>query len=181
MKYYDNTCRSLISELLNGYRKMLEQSMISTNEQNYQILVRDKITKIDEVLKAVKPSMFDALTVQKIEKLQSDRFLKQKAAELEADYEAKLEVAKRELEDKLRTQIEEELRNERAEKKKRKKAKKESDAEMAAKAMELLLKTAQQSGQPVAQQATSQEIPSDEPDENNEDDMFPDAEIDNID
>ena len=52
---------------------------------------------------------------------------------------------------------------------------------MAAKAMELLLKTAQQGGQSVAQQTPSQEIPSDEPDENNEDDMFPDAEIDNID
>lgn len=135
MKYYDTAFRSLLTEILSSYRKMLEQSIIATNEQNYQILVSDKIKKIDEVLKIIRPSIFDALTVQKIEKLQTEKFFQEKeveykkqAEQLKTDYEMKLELAKRELKEQLRTQIEEKLRKERAEKKKRKKAIKQQTA-----------------------------------------------------
>lgn len=186
MRYYDTSFRNLLTEILSGYRKMLEQSMIAANDQNYRILVSDKIKKIDESLKIIKPSMFDALTVTKIEKLQTEKFLKDKAAEYEekekqlaADYEAKLELAKRELEDQLRTQIEEEIRKERAEKKKRKKAKKDSDA---ATAIELLLKNMQQNGQTVAVQSSSKsdEQSDSTPDDDDDDDMFPEPELDTV-
>ena len=186
MRYYDTACRNLLTEILSGYRKMLEQSMIATNDQNYQILVSDKIKKIDEILKIIKPSMFYALTVQKIEKLQTEKFLQEKEAEykkqaeqLQSDYDAKLEFAKREIEAQLRTQIEEEIRKERAEKKKQKKAKKESDTALA---MELLLKTVQQNGQPMNVSSSPMPIKKTEStsDDNNDDDMFPEPEIDTI-
>lgn len=183
MRFYDAACRSLIAELLSGYRKMLEQTMIAANDQNYRILVSDKIKKIDEILKVIKPSMFDALTVQKIEKLQAEKFLTDKAAEyrqkeeqLRADYEAKLELTKCELADQLRPQIEEELRRERAERKKRKKAKKESET---AAAMEILLKTVQ-NGQTAAVQPSHQSGQSDSTPDSEDDDMFPDPEIDTL-
>lgn len=186
MRYYDTACRNLLIEILSGYRKMLEQSMIAANDQNYQILVSDKIKKIDELLKVIKPSMFDALTVQKIEKLQTEKFLQEKEAEykkqaeqLQSDYDAKLELAKRQLESQLRTQIEEEIRKERAEKKKRKKAKKESDTALA---MEFLLKTVQQNGQATVVSSPQSPVKKTEStsDDNNDDDMFPEPEIDTV-
>ena len=130
--------------------------------------------------------MFDALTVQKIEKLQAEDFLKEKEAaykkqaeQLKADYDARLELAKREIEDKLRKQIEEELRKERAEKKKRKKTTKESEAAMA---MEILLKTVQQNGQPsaVSPSPPVKQTESTSDDEDADDDLFPDPELDSI-
>lgn len=127
MNYYDKAFRQNLSELLTSYRKMLEQASVVSADQNYNILVNEKIKKVDEALKIVKPSTFDFLTERKIEKLQTDEYLKQKAAEydkkvdeVKKEYEIKLELAKQE----LRESIKAELKRERDEKKRLKKAKK---------------------------------------------------------
>ena len=69
MKYYDGEFRTALIELLTSYRKFLEQASIASTDQNYTILVNNTIKKIDEYIKIIKPSMFDFLSVGKIEKL----------------------------------------------------------------------------------------------------------------
>lgn len=140
MRYYDNEFRAKLSEILKDHRKMLEQKMISSDDHTNQIVFRSKINEVDEVLKVVKPSMFDALQVRKIEKLQAEQFSQVKTEELKAQ---------------LRKEVEEELRKERAEKKKQKKAKKESDAMLA---IQELIKNAQQNGQPAAISSGTQSV-----------------------
>ena len=115
---------------------MLEQASVASSEQNYNILVNEKMRKVDEALKIVKPSTFDFLTERKIEKLQADEYLKKRAAEIKKEYEVKLELAKRE----LRESIKAELKREREKKKKRKREQAAMDM------LPVLLKNMQTSG-----------------------------------
>lgn len=92
MKYYDGEFRKALMELLTNFRKFLEQASIGSTDQNYTILVNNTIKKIDEYIKIIKPSMFDFLSVGKIEKLQEDEFLKHKAEELEQSFEERVKA-----------------------------------------------------------------------------------------
>ena len=92
MKYFDAEFRKALMELLNNFRKFLEQASIGSTDQNYTILVNNTIKKIDEYIKIIKPSMFDFLSVGKIEKLQEDEFLKHKAEELEQSFEERVKT-----------------------------------------------------------------------------------------
>ena len=98
MMYFDSEFRRALSEILGNYRKSLEQALIGSSDQNYTILINDRIKKIDEYQKIIKPSLLDSLTTAKIQKLQGKEFLKNKAEELEKSYEDKLktEVAAKE-------------------------------------------------------------------------------------
>lgn len=106
MNYYDKSTREELIVLLTGYRKLLEQSRIAAQDQSYNILVTDRIKRIDEMIKTVKPSAFDFLTERKIEKLQSEKYLQQQ-----------LETAKVKMKEQLRTEITDELKKECEEKK----------------------------------------------------------------
>ncbi len=133
MSYYDAATRNAIIELLDGYRKMLEQSRIASQDESYRILITDRIKKIEEIKKEIKPSPFDFLTERKIEKLQSDKYLQQQ-----------LETAKAEMKGQLRAEIAAELKKEREEKKKRKKEKKEAKVKTEMQPEELLAMLVQQ-------------------------------------
>lgn len=173
MTYYDKAFRKSLLELLAGYRKMLEQASVASSEQNYNILVNEKIKKVDEAFKIVKPSTFDFLTERKIEKLQADEYLKEKEAEIKKEYEAKLELAKQE----LRESIKAELKREREKKKKRKREQAAMDM------LPVLLKNMQTSGGDIQPDETDSsndgEIKSDEQDNDDFTD-FPEPEIESI-
>ena len=136
MTYYDKAFRRSLLEPLTSYRKMLEQASVASSEQNYNILVNEKMSKVDEALKIVKPSTFDFLTERKIEKLQADEYLKERESEIQKEYEVKLELAKQE----LRESIKAELKREREKKKKRKREQAAMDM------LPVLLKNMQTSG-----------------------------------
>ena len=99
-------------ELLNNFRKFLEQASIGSTDQNYTILVNNTIKKIDEYIKIIKPSMFDFLSVGKIEKLQEDEFLKHKAEELEQSFEERVKAETEKAIAKVERSIRERLESE---------------------------------------------------------------------
>jgi hypothetical protein len=101
---------------LGNYRKSLEQALIGSSDQNYTILINDRIKKIDEYQKIIKPSLLDSLTTAKIQKLQGKEFLKNKAEELEKSYEDKLKTEVAAKEQDLQKSIRETLDKEFAEK-----------------------------------------------------------------
>ena len=113
MKYFDTEFRKFLEDLLGAFRKFLEQARISSKDQNYIILVNETVGKVDKAVKIVKPSAFDFLFVGKIQKLQEDEFLKQKAVELEQSFEervkAETEKAAEELRKSIRSSLEKEF------------------------------------------------------------------------
>lgn len=113
MKYFDTEFRKFLEDLLGAFRKFLEQARISSKDQNYIILVNETVGKVDKAVKIVKPSAFDFLSVGKIQKLQEDEFLKQKAVELEQSFEervkAETENAAEELRKSIRSSLEKEF------------------------------------------------------------------------
>ena len=116
MMYFDSEFRRALSEILGNYRKSLEQALIGSSDQNYTILINDRIKKIDEYQKIIKPSLLDSLTTAKIQKLQGKEFLKNKAEELEKSYEDKLKTEVAAKEQDLQKSIRETLDKEFAEK-----------------------------------------------------------------
>ena len=110
MKYFDTEFRKFLEDLLGAFRKFLEQARISSKDQNYIILVNETVGKIDKALKIVKPSAFDFLSVGKIQKLQEDEFLKQKAVELEQSFEERVKAETEKAAEELRKSIRSSLR-----------------------------------------------------------------------
>lgn len=108
MKYYDSIFRKGLLELLSSCRKVLQQVELSSADKNYNFFLTDTIKKVDEACKIISPSPFDFLTEKKLEKLQSDEFLKQKAEE----YDAKLEHIRNDIADELREKLREEIMQE---------------------------------------------------------------------
>ena len=45
MMYFDSEFRKALSEILGNYRKSLEQALIGSSDQNYTILINDRIKK----------------------------------------------------------------------------------------------------------------------------------------
>lgn len=105
MNYYDISFRKSLLELLSSYRKMLHHAELSSTDKNYNFFITDMIKKVDETYKIVSPSPFDFLSERKLEKLQSDEFLKQKADELDR----KLESIRKDIANELREKIQKEM------------------------------------------------------------------------
>lgn len=105
MNYYDSNFRKNLLELLSSCRKMLRQVELSSTDKEYNFFITDMIKKVDEAYKIVSPSPFDFLSEKKLEKLQSDEFLKQKADELDK----KLKSVRKDVADELREKIEKEM------------------------------------------------------------------------
>lgn len=105
MNYYDSNFRKNLLELLSSCRKMLRQVELSSTDKEYNFFITDMIKKVDEAYKIVSPSPFDFLSERKLEKLQSDEFLKQKADELDK----KLKSVRKDVADELREKIEKEM------------------------------------------------------------------------
>ena len=101
MTYYEKEFRTFLIGILNDYRKMIESSLASSQDPNYHHLSNYRKNQIDEAIRTIKPSSFDALRASKIEKLQEEKFLKQKAEENKAEYEKQAEALKQEYEVKL--------------------------------------------------------------------------------
>lgn len=104
-EYYDSRFRKSLLELLSSCRKMFQQIELSSTDKDYNFFITDTIKKVDEAYKIVSPSPFDFLSEKKLEKLQSDEFLKQKADELDK----KLKSVRRDVADELREKIEKEM------------------------------------------------------------------------
>lgn len=108
MKYYDNIFRKNLLELLSSCRKVLQQVELSSTDNNYIFFITDTIKKVDEACKVISPSPFDFLSERKLEKLQSDEFLKQKAEE----YDSKLKQVRKKVADELREKLRKEIMQE---------------------------------------------------------------------
>lgn len=104
-EYYDSRFRKSLLELLSSCRKMFQQIELSSTDKDYNFFITDTIKKVDEAYKIVSPSPFDFLSEKKLEKLQSDEFLKQKADELDK----KLKSVRKDVADELREKIEKEM------------------------------------------------------------------------
>ena len=104
-EYYDSRFRKSLLELLSSCRKMFQQIELSSTDKDYNFFIIDAIKKVDEAYKIVSPSPFDFLSEKKLEKLQSDEFLKQKADELDK----KLKSVRKDVADELREKIEKEI------------------------------------------------------------------------
>ena len=104
-EYYDSRFRKSLLELLSSCRKMLQQIELSSTDKYYNFFITDTIKKVDKAYKIVRPSRFDFLSEGKLEKLQADEFLKQKADELDQ----KLQSVRKDVADELRKKIEKEM------------------------------------------------------------------------
>lgn len=105
MNYYDSNFRKNLLELLSSCRKMLRQVELSSTDKEYNFFITDTIKKVDEAYKIISPSPFDFLSERKIEKLQADKFLKQKADELDHRLESVRKDVANELREKLKKEI----------------------------------------------------------------------------
>lgn len=117
MKYYSKEFRLFVTGLLNGYRKMIEQSLASSKDMNYHMFANDEKKRIDEAIKILKPTAFNS-TDKSFQKLQEDTeaYLKemeksyQKKEDelrksLDAQINARVELAKKEQEDTIRSEL----------------------------------------------------------------------------
>lgn len=105
MNYYDSNFRKNLLDLLSSCKKMLRQVELSSTDKEYNFFITDTIKKVDEAYKIVSPSPFDFLSEKKLEKLQADEFLKQKADELDK----KLESVRKDVANELREKIQKEM------------------------------------------------------------------------
>lgn len=105
MNYYDSNFRKNLLELLSSCKKMLRQVELSSTDKEYNFFITDTIKKVDEVYKIVRPSPFDFLSERKLEKLQADEFLKQKADELDQ----KLQSVRKDVTNELQEKIQKEM------------------------------------------------------------------------
>ena len=125
MKYYSKEFRIFVTGLLNGYRKMIEQSLASSKDMNYHMFANDEKKRIDEALKILKPTAFNS-TDGSFKKLQEDteEYLRQiekgyqekeeaLKKSLEEQIEARVQIAKREQEDEIRSNLAREFEQER--------------------------------------------------------------------
>ena len=71
MKYYSKEFRMYLIGLLNGYRKMIEQSLASNKDSNYHLLANDVKKQIDEALKILPPTVFNS-TDKTFQKMQEE-------------------------------------------------------------------------------------------------------------
>lgn len=104
-EYYDSRFRKGLLELLLSCRKTLHQVELSSTDKDYNFFITDTIKKVDEAYKIVSPSPFDFLAERKLEKLQSDEFLKQKAEE----YDEKIQHVRKDVANELREKIQKEI------------------------------------------------------------------------
>lgn len=104
-EYYDSRFRKGLLELLLSCRKMLQQVELSSTDKEYNFFITDTIKKVDEAYKIVSPSPFDFLTERKLEKLQSDEFLRKKAEE----YDEKIKHIRKDVADELREKLKKEI------------------------------------------------------------------------
>lgn len=104
-EYYDSSFRKGLLELLLSCRKMLHQVELSSTDKDYNFFITDTIKKVDEACKHISPSPFDFLTERKLEKLQSNEFLKQKAEE----YDEKIQHIRKDVANELREKIQKEM------------------------------------------------------------------------
>lgn len=104
-EYYDSRFRKSLLELLSSCRKMFQQIELSSTDKNYNFFITDIIKKVDEAYKIVRPSPFDFLSEGKLEKLQADEFLKQKADELDQ----KLQSVRKDVTNELQEKIQKEM------------------------------------------------------------------------
>lgn len=124
MKYYSKEFRLFLTGLLTGYRKMLEQSLASSQDMNYHLLANDTKKQIDEAIRIAKPTAFNS-TDKSFQKLQEDteEYLRQMEKEyrekeealkksLEAQIKARVELAKKEQEDEIRKDLEKQFEQE---------------------------------------------------------------------
>ena len=105
MNYYDINFRKNLLDLLSSCKKMLRQVELSSTDKEYNFFITDTIKKVDEVYKIVRPSPFDFLSERKLEKLQADEFLKQKADELDQ----KLQSVRKDVTNELQEKIQKEM------------------------------------------------------------------------
>lgn len=105
MNYYDSNFRKNLLDLLSSCKKMLRQVELSSTDKEYNFFITDTIKKVDEVYKIVRPSPFDFLSERKLEKLQADEFLKQKADELDQ----KLQSVRKDVTNELQEKIQKEM------------------------------------------------------------------------
>lgn len=105
MNYYDSNFRKNLLYLLSSCKKMLRQVELSSTDKEYNFFITDTIKKVDEVYKIVRPSPFDFLSERKLEKLQADEFLKQKADELDQ----KLQSVRKDVTNELQEKIQKEM------------------------------------------------------------------------
>lgn len=125
MKYYDREFRVLLTGLLTGYRKMIEQSLAVSKDPNYHLFANDTKKQIDEALKVVKPNVYNSAPEGKVKKLEADtqahlqkmeKEYQDKIAELEKNFDkrikAKLEILKKQQEDNIRNELSEQWEKE---------------------------------------------------------------------
>ena len=125
MKYYDREFRVLLTGLLTGYRKMIEQSLAVSKDPNYHLFANDTKKQIDEALKVVKPNVYNSVTEGKVKKLEAntevylqkmEKEYQDKIAELENNFDnrtkAKLEILKKQQEDNIRNELSEQWEQE---------------------------------------------------------------------
>ena len=105
MNYYDSNFRKNLLDLLSSCKKMLRQAELSSTDKEYNFFITDMIKKVDEAYKIVSPSPFDFLSERKLEKLQTDKFLKQKADELDQ----KLQSVRKDVTNELQEKIQKEM------------------------------------------------------------------------
>lgn len=103
MKYYSKEFRIFVTGLLNGYRKMIEQSLASSKDMNYHMFANDEKKRIDEALKILKPTAFNS-TDKSFQKLQEDTeaYLK----EMEKSYQKKEEELRKSIEEQIKARVE---------------------------------------------------------------------------
>ena len=109
MKYYSKEFRMYLIGLLNGYRKMIEQSLASNKDSNYHLLANDVKKQIDEALKILPPTVFNSTdkTFQKMQEETEEHLRKmeesyrEKEEALEKRYRKKEEDLESELAEKF--------------------------------------------------------------------------------